>query len=396
MAGLRVLCIDIEGGSGGSSRSLLEFLRHMDRSLVDVEVWCRRSSDFVKRYQEMGIECRVVAELPACSTLPRFSRNLYTVAGVYWALWRRRSQLRRLAGEIEARFDLIHCNHEGLFLVARWLRRRVRIPFTMHVRTMCWRYGSVFGAWQAKVISKVTAACVFITENERDSFETAGGRSAGRVIYNPVFLSKKPSPQDPRIPQDGRFKIASLSNFAWIRGTDRLADLAETLVALGRRDILFVVAGHMKLPSAMTGEIGNAARRGCSFADYTAQCGIDDMFLFLGHVSNPEQVLAGCDLLIKPTREANPWGRDILEGLAAGMPVLTIGTYDRFVEDGVTGVLQDTFDAGSMADEIVALAGDRERGQRLGAAGRGRVADLCGGKARAADLAAFWHAAAKA
>ena len=120
------------------------------------------------------------------------------------------------------------------------------------------------------------------------------------------------------------------------------------------------------------------------------------MFLFLGHVGNPEQVLAGCDLLIKPTREANPWGRDILEGLAAGKPVLTIGTYDQFVEDGVTGLLQATFDAGSMADAIVALAGDRERGRRLGAAGRARVANLCGDKARAADLAAFWISAAQA
>jgi glycosyltransferase involved in cell wall biosynthesis len=118
------------------------------------------------------------------------------------------------------------------------------------------------------------------------------------------------------------------------------------------------------------------------------------MFCFLGHVAAPETVLIASDALIKLTRNADPWGRDIIEALAAGKPVISLGRYDRFVEDGVTGVLKPEFDASELAGEIVRLADDRAACRRLGEAGRDRVRVLCDGRARAADLLAAWRAAA--
>lgn len=116
------------------------------------------------------------------------------------------------------------------------------------------------------------------------------------------------------------------------------------------------------------------------------------MMSFLGHTSEPERVLAAADLLIKPTRESNPWGRDVLEALAAGLPVLSVGEYPTFVEDGVTGVLQPEFDLEDLAARICSLADDRPAIARMGRAGAQRVASLCDGPARSADLRAFWMA----
>ncbi|NJM84390.1 MAG: glycosyltransferase family 4 protein, partial [Tabrizicola sp.] len=83
------------------------------------------------------------------------------------------------------------------------------------------------------------------------------------------------------------------------------------------------------------------------------------MFLFLGHVAEPETVLAACDVVVKPTREENPWGRDILEGLGAGKPVISIGRYDTFVETDATGFLMPDYDAGKLADVLLRLDADR-------------------------------------
>ena len=44
------------------------------------------------------------------------------------------------------------------------------------------------------------------------------------------------------------------------------------------------------------------------------------MFVFLGHVSEPERVLAGCNVLARLSRENNPWGRDVIEALKARFP----------------------------------------------------------------------------
>ena len=101
-------------------------------------------------------------------------------------------------------------------------------------------------------------------------------------------------------------------------------------------------------------------------------------------------MLVACDALIKPTREANPWGRDILEGMAAGKPVISLGTYNRFVEHEVTGVLHPEYRVDALADAILGLQDDRTLLERLGNAARERVAALCRPEARAADLKAVW------
>ena len=48
------------------------------------------------------------------------------------------------------------------------------------------------------------------------------------------------------------------------------------------------------------------------------------------------------DILITPTREYNPWGRDILEAIANGKAVISVGNYDKFVNKN-TGLLLNEF-----------------------------------------------------
>ncbi|MBM3541495.1 MAG: glycosyltransferase family 4 protein, partial [Alphaproteobacteria bacterium] len=91
----------------------------------------------------------------------------------------------------------------------------------------------------------------------------------------------------------------------------------------------------------------------------------------------------------------NPWGRDILEAMAMGLPVLSVGTDATFVETGVTGVLQSPFDAAALAGDIARLADDRDRVRRMGGAARVRVATLCDGTSRARDLLDLWRGAAR-
>jgi glycosyltransferase involved in cell wall biosynthesis len=389
---LRVLCLDIEGGFGGSSRSLFESVRHLDSGAAAVEIWCKRTGPIQDRYRVLSVTCRVTPAMPKVSALPRLSRNL-AVFGQFARDWLAAGEFRRDLLAACQHFDLVHLNHEALFILGRWLRRRSRLPITAHVRTNL--VDTVFARWQCRTLADATTHLIFITENERASFERQAGRAVpGTVVFN---IATPPCPgvqPDVRVPADGRFRIASLSNFALVRGTDRLVDLAETLAGQGRRDILFVVAGNMTLPRGLPGRIGETARGGGSLVDYAEARGVADMFCFLGHVSTPEAVLVACDALIKPTRNADPWGRDIIEALAAGKPVISLGRYDRFVEDGVTGVLKPEFDASQLANEIIGLADDRATCRRLGAAGRERVGALCGGPARAADLLMAWRIAA--
>ena len=388
---LRVLCLDIEGGYGGSSRSLYESLKYIDRAAVAAEVWCARQGPIQPRYAALDIPARAVSGMPRQSALPRFSRNLLAMAQ-YWRDWQRAGDFRQALAETAKRFDLIHLNHESLHGLGLWLHALPQRPMlAMHVRTML--MPGPFARWQSRRMAAASDGLVFITENEQARFHKHLGGASGRaeqVIYNIAEPAPAAEPHG-KVPRDERLVIACLSNYAWVRGVDRVVDVARALKARGRQDVLFVMAGNMKLPQSLPGLLGETARAGGDLAAYAARMGVADMMLFLGHVPDPEAVLAASDLLIKPTREDNPWGRDIIEAMAAGRPVLSVGSYDRFVQDGETGILQASFDADALAARIVALADDRAAIMRMGEAARQRTAQLCDGRARAADLLAFWR-----
>lgn len=390
----RVLCLDIEGGYGGSSRSLFQSLSHLPEGAVEPEVWCRRAGPVQAAYAGAAIPCAVMPGMPTVSALPRFSRNLYAFARTGLRFPASRAFREALSAAVNERFDIVHFNHESLFLVARWLRRRTRVPFTMHIRTSL--VPSVFARWQARIVSRAVDRTVFITENEQRAWRILGyDPSLGDIIYNIAGTKALPAASHEAIPGDATLRIASLSNYDWVRGVDRLIDVAAALAARGRRDITFVIAGDMRLGGSLTGELRVIARRKGSLADYAEAHGVADMFEFLGHVGEPERVLAGCHALAKLSREDNPWGRDVIEALGAGRPVIATGRYDRFVETEVTGMLLPTYSPEAAAEVIVRLADDRALGNRLGAAARQRIEDLCGGEARAAELARLWAEVAR-
>lgn len=321
--------------------------------------------------------------------LSRPWNTLYDYATAVLRLLTSRAFHAGLARAVNERFDVVHFNHSGLFPLAAWLRRRTGAAFTMHYRKLF--PDTRFARFQVRSICRDISRLVFITENERRNFEELDGNALGSVIYNIV---EKPSPNivpHPDIPNDGRFKVASLSNFALTRGTDRMIDVATALGASARDRFLFVMAGDMRLSRSFPGLLGRIARDGGTLADYAAERGVGDMFLFMGHVSEPERVLAACDVLVKPTRIDIPWGRDVLEAMAFAMPVVTCGTWDRFIRHNETGFLHAGFDPADFGRDLQMLAGDAALCGALGAAARARVLELCNGPDRAADLEAVWR-----
>jgi glycosyltransferase involved in cell wall biosynthesis len=391
---MRVLCLDIEGGFGGSSRSLYQSLSNIDRREVAFEVWCRRDGPIRQRYEALGIPCYIKPEMPHVGALPRLSRNLWTYSK-FAIQWLRVRKFRdELIDAAENRFDLIHFNHEGLFLLMKMLRRRVpTAPIVAHVRTMLPVNG--FSRWQYRLLSKAADRIVFITENERDNLISLTGTTPkNSVIYNIAETRADGIAPHHAIPHGEHLKVAVLSNYAYLRGTDRLVEIAANLALRGRRDVLFVVAGDMTLRGSLPGELGRIARAGGTLADYVDACGLGDFFHFLGHVAAPEGVLKACDVLLRPSRDNAPWGRDVLEALGMGRPVVSIGQYDRFIETGVTGFLLAEYSADRIADILVELGQNRHEIARLGDNARARVASLCSGSARAGDLISVWEAAA--
>ncbi len=142
--------------------------------------------------------------------------------------------------------------------------------------------------------------------------------------------------------------------------------------------------------------VGDGPDRPVLEAD-AARLGIAGAVRFAGYRAQDEvaDLLASHDALVLPSfAEGVPVV--LMEALAAYMPVIAtaVGGVGELVKDGETGLLVAPGDAGALQAAIAALLDDAEIRDRMGAAGRARVAADFDARAEAARLATLIRAGA--
>lgn len=349
----RVLCIDHEGGRGGSSKSLFESLNTIDRQRIIATVWCRRDSHLLASYEILGIATRIVPDWPRFTPLDRILPSLLALMVSTFQFIRFFLRRQALLRELRANFDVVHFNHENLFPLAWLIRRYANMPISMHIRTV--QFDTALSRWQTRLISRIADHLFFISANEQRTFQSRGGRTDRQAvltnIVNPVESDGLKTP----LPRGNKLIVASIGNFSLEQGTDRLIELARILNDWNRTDIHFVVAGQMSLPPRMRRQLPLEARSARTLAEYAKMAGLDGYFTFLGHIGNPQSVLAAAKVGIKLNRLKSNWGRDMLEALAAGVPVIAVGTDRTFVRPGDTGLLFDDYQAERICQALTRL-----------------------------------------
>jgi glycosyltransferase involved in cell wall biosynthesis len=136
-------------------------------------------------------------------------------------------------------------------------------------------------------------------------------------------------------------------------------------------EALATLPGDVKMVVAGEGEEDRALRA------KAAALGLGGRVHLLGYRADVAAILSECDaLVLTSTLEATPYV--IIEAMAAGLPVVASGVYGipEIVRDEETGILIDPRSPDDVARGIAALAGDRERGARMGAAGRKRYEEM--------------------
>jgi glycosyltransferase involved in cell wall biosynthesis len=387
----RVLCFDHEGGHGGSSRSLFALLLNMRQSGLEIEVWCKNGSHLQDLYAEIGIKVEIHPELPSYAVFsPSIVDNLSLLKSKIPEFIRFSKHGTNISKEISDRFDRLHFNHISFAPLAWYLRKKTGLPATMHIRTI--PYYSIMAKWQAWLANQATDDLIYITENEKKYTEHLLGSCNGKIVHNVPFPVSSPVVKHTEISDDSRLKIASLSNFHYIRGVDRIVEVAREIEKSGRSgEILFVMAGTMKLIKSLPGELGEIGRKGGTLEDYVESQGLSNMFKFLGHVEIPESVIESCQMTIKLTRESNPWGRDIIESMNAGRPVITLGSWEGFVKHNENGIMLQKYDAASIASKILELNENREMLKVMSDKSKEHISETCDSAISAQKVIELWR-----
>lgn len=210
---------------------------------------------------------------------------------------------------------------------------------------------------------------VVLSEKAREKLAAPGAHRDRMVTRNPplrpeIFAAAR----DGEAPAGRRggaeeLVVAYLGVVSRHKGTHDFV-AAAARVARQRADVRFIVAG---------GAVD--ARYEAALRDRVRRLGLADRLTFTGFLPDPTPVYRQADVVCLVSWYDEPFGMVVTEAMAFGKTVVAYdtGAIREILRDGETGFIVRRGDRGALAERIVALARDRELGERIGANAR-RVA----------------------
>jgi glycosyltransferase involved in cell wall biosynthesis len=377
----RVLYVDMAPSVGGSIISLYHLVSHLDRTRYEPVVAFYGGNDYVSRFRALGVEVHTVGgggteESPdgtAAWTGLRQSRlarwlkrvkigeDLVHLAGFFvrtWPALRRRS--RQVASIVRQTCpDLVHLN--DIVSVSRpgiMAARRVRVPAICHLRAM--RTRSPFDRW----LSRSLRGYICISHAVDRHQSGLGGRTEPTwIVYNGLDLADFSLAEREDIRSEVRADLGLDAQHIVVGCVGRLVPWKGQHVFL--RALAQLTDSYPQLRGLIVGapEAGKKAYMR-QLRELVRELGLAERVDFLGFREDVPRLLQSMDLLVHASTAPEPFGRVIIEGMAAGTPVIATdaGAVPEIVESGRSGLLVPPDDVESMAEGVeYALTRPRER-----------------------------------
>tara|TARA_B100001996_G_scaffold110537_1_gene83652 strand:+ start:3799 stop:4944 length:1146 start_codon:yes stop_codon:yes gene_type:complete len=366
---MNILFLDREGGHGGSSRSLFYLIRFIKKNNFEynIKVYNRKRSILDEKLKQLGVETYFCPKLPVFSPVDKFLNNLILLVkfSIDWIF--SYNERKKLLDEINKKFDLVYINHESFFWLTRWLKKNTKKKIISHIRTCPPK--SYFSSLQLKTIYEYSNKLVFITENEKLHMEKfLNKKIEGDIIYNifderNLLFKKNINPN--------KIIFLSVSNFSLERGQDRIIQVIEELKRKNIKGIKFVFIGDTKIKKIMK------KNKIFNLVHYANQKKVNDLIEFKGHLEQIDHFFKEGTILVKLSRLDLSWGRDVIEAMSFGCPVISTGFYDKFVKSNQTGLLLGEFHLSQTVDEILKLVSNQEKLKELSENAQITVKNIC-------------------
>ena len=344
---------------GGSDRSLFDIVTHLPRERFCPAVILRTGDPMAQEYAAAGVEVVQTRLVP-----PRRALELAKQAQFFLNFWPSVFRLVRIVRTLRA--DVVHVNTlynlQGAF-AARIAGR----PLVWHVREM--GTDSLPGRVMLRFVALLATRAVAISNPVAETLHACGDHL--RVIPNGIDLSE----------------YETLADAGEVRAALGLEPDAPLVTTVGRiepwkgQHVLVeaapkILSAH---PDARVLIVGGPA---VNKPDYERQLkerrrelGIADKVLFTGIRKDIPEILAASNVLVLPSVAPEPFGRTIVEAMAARCPVVATkagGPLDTVV-DGETGWLVPPNNADALADKVCHVLDHPDEAREMGERGRQRA-----------------------
>ena len=372
MPAARLCYVSPVGFVGGAELSLLDLLTHLDRDRFHPEVVCLGEGPLVDHLTALGVPSRVwpmgqaVARLSLRGKRSGLGRLLPAIPGAL-------GQVARLAAYLrKAGVRLAHTNGMKAHVIGGLAARLARVPVVWHVRDFLGQ-----GRLEDLVFWLGARVPVRIITNSQAVARTwwERGVSPSRVVavHNGVDVERYEG-------RDGDAFRVSLGIPAGVplvgligmlapwKGQMEFVEAAR-LVFRSAPQTRFVIVGEE--PYLTDGHGGFAE----SLQRRVMELGLGHAVFLPGYRRDVPEVLAALDVVVHASTAPEPFGRVLVEAMAARRPLIAAdcGAVREVVGDGDAAVLVPPGAIASLAEAMLALLKDPERRAALAEAGWARV-----------------------
>ncbi|QXC60253.1 glycosyltransferase family 4 protein [Aquihabitans sp. G128] len=361
---------------GGSVLSLFELVRSLDPARYRPLVAFRTTNPFVAEFEAAGIEVVCLSDgLAAPERLtpalgrrdPTSGRSTSLRREVRRLLNRDLPTTRRLLALARSRpIDLVHANNDlRVNRDAVAVAAALRVPLVVHVR---WIYTPIRDVswWVDRQLARKVDHAFFISDAARDAYGDLGiAPERTEVLDNPFELGPAPAEVGPA------GLVAELG----------LPAGAPVVVLVGRitpwkgQHVLLGAAGRLAgsvpdLQVVLVGAPTDALGKGYQeeLEQLAGELGITHRVHLTGARRDVAEVLAAADVVVHASTQPEPFGRVVVEAMAAGRPLVAAdaGGVPEVVDDGQTGLLVAPGDEAELARAIEQLLADPAEAAAMG------------------------------
>ena len=383
----RVLYVDTAPTAGGSVVSLFELLKGLDRSLYEPVVLAYTPHPYVERFRSLGVDVIVWNAYGAEDHRPGWIRearasalaqglkthswgsSIYHGLGFALLLLRRMWPRARALKQIirQKGIDLVHTNirvgHDREGIIAA---RMAGIPCVCHIRDF-----EQLNWFDRKLAGSVAAFIYISRAVQRLHLEAGVPCERGYIVYNAVDTAAFAQIGDARRVRlgfglaEGELAVGLVGRLERWKGQDVFLQ-AMALVKDSLPNVKAIIIGDPLPYDPHYGEELVALRD---------KLGLTQKVVFSGFRQDVRDVMSALDLVVLASTSPEPFGRVLIEAMAAGKPVVATdsGAACEIIDGGVQGLLVPPGDARALAEAIVHVLSHSEVAEHMGRCGQTRA-----------------------
>ena len=365
-------------GYGGAVNSLLLLLNNLDKNHFELYIYTIKSS-----VKELEFEFRRIADDFSIISLPTISFNQVYQNNLRSFRKARNKDLKYFTDRLlNDKIDILHINSTLFSNVIEFVKSNLKIPIVCHLRELIPDLGKD-NEIRDYIINQIHRVdqIVAISENEARYFSS---HKNILILPNPIDFKiieqTKYKNEEPIKSENGIVFVGMTGSFYASKGhLNFLKSLDYLINTKGFTDVKFFILGSKLIPfyKRFIKWMLGYKDFGKELVNYIAKRKLEKYVVFLPYTKNILKYLYQMDIIVRPADTADPWGRDIIESMALGKPVIATGYSEFYIKNAENGYLVPPLNPSKLGESIFELASNSSSRKELGLKAYEKVKMMC-------------------